>query len=68
MFCTSNANKSFKANKDITSTNNYLDKENLAQNKNFIDQDDSNVKLLNLDSIEYLENVLTNAYKKNKLI
>ena len=68
IFCASNANESLNINKDIIDANNYLDKGNLAQNKNFTDQEDSNVKLLNFDAIESLKNLLANTYEKNKLV
>ena len=38
MFYASNTNKNSNVDKNIVNTNNYLDKRNLAQNKDFTNQ------------------------------
>ena len=50
IFCTGNTNEGPNRNKNISSDNNYLNKENLIQNKDFIDQEDSNIKPVNLNT------------------
>ena len=50
MFYVGNTNKGLNIDKNIINVNTYLDKKNLAQNKNLIDQEDSNIELLNLDA------------------
>ena len=38
MFCTGNANEDFNIDENIINANKYLDKRNLAQNKNLKDK------------------------------
>ena len=64
IFCVGNANEDLNIDKNIINVNNYLDKRNLAQNKNFTDQKELNIELLNLDTRKSLENLLANEYKK----
>ena len=64
MFCTNNINKDSNANKDIIDMNGYLDKENLAQNKNLTEQENSNIKSLNFNAREFIKNQFAEAYKK----
>ena len=55
MFCIGNTNNDFNINKNTINVNDYLDKKNLAQNKYFIEQEDLNIKLLNLNAKKFLE-------------
>ena len=57
IFCTNNTNEDSNVNKNIINTNNYLDKKDLAQNKNFTDQKNLNIQLLNFYSAEFLKNL-----------
>ena len=68
MFYTSNTNEDLNTDEDIIDINDYLDKRNLAQNEDFIDQKNSNIEPLNPNAGEFLENLLANVYKKDKLV
>ena len=68
MFCTGNTNKGSNEDEDKIDINNCLGKENLVQNKNLKNQKDLNIKSINLDIGEFLENKFIEAYKKNKLV
>ena len=65
MFYTGNANEGPNADKDIININNYLNKENLVQNEDFIDQKDSNIEPVNLNTGESLKNNLQKHTKNN---
>ena len=65
IFCT---NKSINVDKDIIDANDYLDKRDLAQNEEFINEKDSNIEPLNFDAAESLKNLLGNTYKKDELV
>ena len=67
MFCTNNILKNFNADKNIINVNNYLNKVNLAQNKNLIDQKDSNVEPLNLNDAKFCKTLFASVYEKNRL-
>ena len=64
MFCAGNAKKKVNTDKNIINANKYLNKVNLAQNKNLTDQKNSNIKLLNLNTVEFLKDFFANIYEK----
>ena len=68
IFYDKNVNENLNADETIININNYLEKGNLAQNKNFIDQENSNIEPLNPNTGKSLKNLLANAYEKNKLV
>ena len=68
IFCIGNTNEDLNADRNIINANDYLDKKNLAQNKDLTDQEDSNVKLLNFDSVEFLKVLFAGAYESDELV
>ena len=68
MFCVCNTNENSNVNKNIINANDYLDKKDLAQNKNPTNQKDLNIEPLNLNFSEFLENLFADAYESDKLV
>ena len=64
IFYTGNTNEGLNMDKNIINVNNYLNKENLTQNENLIDQKDSNIESVNFNTEKSLENQFAEAYKK----
>ena len=69
MFYASNTNKDFNADKYIVHVNDYLNKKNLIQNKNFnTNQKNLNMRLLNFNIVKSRKDLFASAYEKNKLV